>query len=85
MNKAKNQGMSERLSIRIDKETKEEFKARLESEGKIISDVVILWIKDYLASGSSEGNDLEALRKQVNSLNSKVNRIEEDLLGKLPA
>ncbi|MFN6572336.1 hypothetical protein [Dendronalium sp. ChiSLP03b] len=73
--------LDDRLAIRIDKKTKEEFSNRLKAEGKNPSEVMLSWIKDFLQEDKPKLPDLAEIAIDVKLLKDKVAELE----GKLPA
>ncbi|MEH1902495.1 MAG: hypothetical protein V7L04_14020 [Nostoc sp.] len=73
--------LDDRLAIRIDKKTKEEFSNRLKAEGKNPSEVMLSWIKDFLQEDKPQLPDLAEIAIDVKFLKDKVTELE----GKLPA
>lgn len=68
--------LDERIAIRIDKQTKEEFMRRLEDEGKNASDIILKWIKSYVASEPKADVDLHKMSEELESLKQQVADLE---------
>ncbi len=68
--------LDERIAIRIDKQTKEEFMRRLEDEGKNASDIILKWIKSYVASEPKADVDLYKMSEELESLKQQVADLE---------
>ncbi|MFN6540694.1 MAG: hypothetical protein RM021_030740 [Nostoc sp. EkiNYC01] len=73
--------LDDRLAIRIDKKTKEEFSNRLKAEGKNPSEMVLSWIKDFLQEEKPQVPDIAEIAIDVKLLKDKI----ADLEGKLSA
>ena len=68
--------LDERIAIRIDKQTKDEFMRRLEEEGKNASDIILKWIKSYVASEPKAEVDLQKMSEELESLKRQVADLE---------
>lgn len=68
--------LDERIAIRIDRQTKEEFMRRLEDEGKNASDIILKWIKSYVASETKAEVDLQKMSEELESLKQQVADLE---------
>lgn len=77
--------MDDRLTIRIDKETKSTLMQVARERGTDASSVVLQLIKQYLEQGDVEFPELRTIGTDVEALKLKVSYIEKELLGKLPA
>lgn len=74
----------DRLVVRIDEETKKAFMGRVEAEGKNASEVVIGWIRDYLAQ-ESRTPDLLQISAELETLKKKVAFLEDEAQKKSAA
>jgi antitoxin component of RelBE/YafQ-DinJ toxin-antitoxin module len=76
MKKQEMMKLDERIAIRIDKQTKDEFMRRLEEEGKNASDIILKWIKSYVASEPKAEVDLQKISEELESLKRQVADLE---------
>jgi antitoxin component of RelBE/YafQ-DinJ toxin-antitoxin module len=76
MKKQEMMKLDERIAIRIDKQTKDEFMRRLEEEGKNASDIILKWIKSYIASEPKAEVDLQKMSEELESLKRQVADLE---------
>ncbi|OKH48266.1 hypothetical protein NIES2101_22760 [Calothrix sp. HK-06] len=76
MKKQEMMKLDERIAIRIDKQTKDEFMRRLEEEGKNASDIILKWIKSYVASEPKAEVDLQKISEDLESLKRQVADLE---------
>lgn len=77
--------MDDRLTVRIDKETKSTLMQLAREKGTDASSVVLQLIRQYLEQGDAEFPELRTIGADVEALKLKVSYIEKELLGKLPA
>lgn len=75
----------DRLVVRIDKETKNAFMQRVESEGKNASEVLISWINDYLSQEPRLLPDIGQVYAEVENLKKKVAFLEDEVTKKSAA
>lgn len=68
--------LDDRIAFRIDKQTKDEFMSRLEDEGKNASDILLKWIKTYIASEPQKEVNLYSLNEDVEKLMQQVAELE---------
>lgn len=72
----------DRLVVRIDKETKNEFMRRVEAEGKNASEVLLTWINDYLSQEPRFLPDISQVYAEVETLKQKVAFLEDEVTKK---
>lgn len=75
----------DRLVVRIDKETKNKFMKRAEIEGKNASEVLLGWIKDYLAQEPQELPDIRQVHTELEILKKKLAFLEDEVTKKSAA
>ncbi|NMG07593.1 hypothetical protein [Brasilonema sp. UFV-L1] len=75
----------DRLVVRIDKQTKDAFMARVDAEGKNASEVVLNWVKDYLAKEPQQIPDLAQIYADLEHLKKKVAVLEDEVTKKSAA
>ncbi|MUG91808.1 hypothetical protein F7734_04705 [Scytonema sp. UIC 10036] len=75
----------DRLVVRIDKQTKDAFMARVDAEGKSASEVILNWVIDYLAQEPQQRPDLVKMYADLESLKRKVAHLEDEVTKKSAA
>lgn len=73
--------LDDRLAIRIDKKTKQEFSDRLKAEGKNPSEVVLSWIRDFLEQPEPQTPNIVDIVTDIQKMKEKIRELE----GKLSA
>jgi cell division protein FtsB len=75
----------DRLVVRIDKETKNQLMKRAEAEGKNASEILLGWIKDYLAEEPQLQPDIKQVYAELETLRNKLNFLEDEVTKKSAA
>lgn len=75
----------DRLVVRIDKQTKDAFMARVDADGKNASEVIIDWVRDYLTTEPQPRPDLAAIYADLEYLKQKVAVLEGEVTKKSAA
>lgn len=75
----------DRLVVRIDKQTKDAFMARVDAEGKNASEVILNWVRDYLATEPHSKPDLAQIYEDLKYLKQKVAVLEDEVTKKSAA
>lgn len=77
--------LNNQIIVRMDDETKEAFMNKVQSEGKTASELIMGWIRSYLAEEPQEAPDLAQMHTDLENLKQKVALIQNELLGKIAA
>lgn len=85
MAKRQSTKLNNQIIVRMDDETKEAFMAKVQSEGKTASELIMGWIRSYLAEERHEAPDLTTMHKDLENLKQQVAAIQNELLGKTAA
>jgi hypothetical protein len=75
----------DRLVVRIDKQTKDAFMARVDAEGKSASEVILNWVISYLAQEPQQRPDLVKMYSDLEFLKRKVAYLEDEVTKKSAA
>ncbi|MBD2771208.1 hypothetical protein [Iningainema tapete] len=75
----------DRLVVRIDKQTKDEFMARVDAEGKNASEIVLAWVREYLAQEPKRIPDITQMYADLEHLKSKIAVLEDEVTKKSAA
>ena len=75
----------DRLVVRIDKQTKDAFMARVGAEGGNASEIVLTWVRDYLAKESQRTPDITQMYADLEYLKGKIAVLEDEVAKKLAA
>jgi hypothetical protein len=74
--------LNDQIIVRMDGETKKIFMNRVQAEGKTASEVIMSWIRDYLAKEPREVPDVNQMRLEIETLKHQVATIQGELVGK---
>ena len=85
MTKQRTTKLDDQIIVRMTSETKEKFMARVKSEGKTASEVIMTWVCDYLAQQPQESANLDRMKMEIEILKQQVSSIQDELMGKLAA
>ncbi|WP_414577242.1 hypothetical protein [Anabaena sp. CCY 9402-a] len=77
--------LNNQIIVRMDDETKEAFMDKVQSEGKTASELIMGWIRSYLAEERHETLDLTKMHNELENLKQQVAVIQNELLGKIAA
>ena len=77
--------LSNQIIVRMDDQTKEAFMNKVQSEGKTASELIMGWIRSYIAEERQEAPDLNKMQADLKNLKQQVAVIENELLGKTAA
>ncbi|WP_242049152.1 hypothetical protein [Aulosira sp. FACHB-615] len=77
--------LNNQIIVRMDDETKEAFMNKVQSEGKTASELIMGWIRSYLAEERQEAPDLTTMHMELENLKQQVALIQNELLGKTAA
>ncbi|MBH8575106.1 hypothetical protein I8752_19220 [Nostocaceae cyanobacterium CENA369] len=77
--------LNNQIIVRMDDETKEAFMNKVQSEGKTASELIMGWIRSYLAEERHEAPDLSTMHRDLENLKQQVAVIQNELLGKIAA
>jgi len=77
--------LNSQIIVRMDDETKEAFMSKVQSEGKTASELIMGWIRSYIAEERQERPDLSQMHTDVEYLKQQVDLIQNELLGKSAA
>ncbi|NJL65198.1 MAG: hypothetical protein HC903_29690 [Methylacidiphilales bacterium] len=75
----------DRLVVRIDKETKNQFMKRAEDEGRNASEILLGWIKNYLAEEPQLLPDIKQVYAELETLKNKLAFLEDEVTKKSAA
>ena len=75
----------DRLVVRIDKQTKDAFMARVDAEGRNASEIVLTWVRDYLAKESKQTPDITQMYADLEYLKGKIAVLEDEVTKKSAA
>jgi hypothetical protein len=75
----------DRLVVRIDKETKNAFMQRVETEGRNASEVLLGWINDYLAQEPQQLPNINQVYAEVETIKKKLAFLEDEVTKKSAA
>lgn len=87
---SKNEGFTSvaiesRLTIRLEEEIRKAFRAKVEAQGKTVTDVLVEFIKEYLASETPEDKDRTYDVAQIEQRVQRLESLIEQCLGELAA
>ncbi|WP_414548519.1 hypothetical protein [Anabaena sp. CCY 0017] len=77
--------LSNQIIVRMDDQTKEAFMNKVQSEGKTASELIMGWIRSYIAEERQEAPDLTTMHAELQNLKQQVAVIQNELLGKTAA
>ncbi|MEH2404849.1 hypothetical protein [Nostoc sp.] len=77
--------LGNQIIVRMDDETKEAFMDKAKTEGKTASELIMGWIRSYLAEESQETTDLAKMQVDLETLKQQVAVLQNEYLGKLAA
>lgn len=77
--------LNNQIIVRMDDETKEAFMDKVQSEGKTASELIMGWIRSYLAEERHGSPDLAKMHTDLENLKQQVAVIQNELLGKTAA
>ncbi|ABA21813.1 hypothetical protein Ava_2193 [Trichormus variabilis ATCC 29413] len=77
--------LSNQIIVRMDDETKEAFMNKAKTEGKTASELIMGWIRSYLAEESTGTPDLAKMQTDLETLKQQVAVLQNEYLGKLAA
>ena len=77
--------LNNQIIVRMDDETKEAFMNKVQSEGKTASELIMGWIRSYLAQEGHKAPNLSQMYTDLENLKQQVAVIENELLGKTAA
>ncbi|UKO98337.1 hypothetical protein [Nostoc sp. UHCC 0870] len=77
--------LNNQIIVRMDDETKEAFMDKVQSEGKTASELIMGWIRSYLAEERHETPDLTKMHNELENLKQQVALIQNELLEKTAA
>ncbi|MGF1987939.1 MAG: hypothetical protein RMY62_008750 [Nostoc sp. ZfuVER08] len=77
--------LSNQIIVRMDDETKEAFMDKVKTEGKTASELIMSWIRSYLAEESQGTPDLAKMQADLETLKQQVAVLQNEYLGKLAA
>jgi len=77
--------LNNQIIVRMDDETKEAFMDKVQSQGKTASELIMGWIRSYLAQERPEAPDLTKMHNELENLKQQVAVIQNELLGKTAA
>ncbi|MEH2407906.1 hypothetical protein [Nostoc sp.] len=77
--------LSNQIIVRMDDETKEAFMDKAKTEGKTASELIMGWIRSYLAEESQGTTDLAKMQVDLETLKQEVAVLQNEYLGKLAA
>ncbi|MDZ7961472.1 MAG: hypothetical protein RMY34_26925 [Aulosira sp. DedQUE10] len=77
--------LNNQIIVRMDDETKEAFMNKVQSEGKTASELIMGWIRSYLAEERHEAPELTQIHTDLETLKQQVALIQNELLGKTAA
>ncbi len=74
--------LDDQIIVRMTSETKDKFMARVKSEGKTASEVIMAWVQDYLSQQPQESPNLNQMKMEIEFLKQQVTSIQDELVGK---
>ncbi|MEH1836836.1 hypothetical protein PQG02_05525 [Nostoc sp. UHCC 0926] len=77
--------LGNQIIVRMDDETKEAFMDKAKTEGKTASELIMGWIRSYLAEESQGTPDLAKMQVDLETLKQQVAVLQNEYLGKLAA
>ncbi|MEH2448975.1 MAG: hypothetical protein V7K18_25275 [Nostoc sp.] len=77
--------LGNQIIVRMDDKTKEAFMDKAKTEGKTASELIMGWIRSYLAEESQGTPDLAKMQVDLETLKQQVAVLQNEYLGKLAA
>ena len=85
MTKRQTTKLSNQIIVRMDDETKEAFMNKAKAEGKTASELIMGWIRSYMAEELQGTPDLAKMQVDLETLKQQVAVLQNEYLGKLAA